>query len=141
MKKTKKLVVGMALCLMMVILAGCGKNAAKDLWADAKYTEDTEVGEGEKTVLVDVKMAEKSITFTIHTDASILGEILLGNELITGEDGPYGLYIKTVNGVQADYDKDHAYWAVFQDGEYLMSGVDSTEVSDGDHYEFVYTQE
>ena len=141
MKKTKKLVVGMVLCLMMVIFAGCGKNEEKDLWADAKYTEDTEVGEGEKTVLVDVKMAEKSITFTIHTDASILGEILLGNELITGEDGPYGLYIKTVNGVQADYDKDQAYWAVYQDGEYLMSGVDSTEVSDGDHYEFVYTQE
>ena len=141
MKNTKKLVVGMLLCLMMVIFAGCGKKDANDLWADAVYTEDVEVGEGAKTVLVDYTLGEKKITFTIHTDQDILGEILLGNELITGEDGPYGLYIKSVNGVQADYDKDQAYWAVYQDGEYLMTGVDSTEVSDGDHYEFVYTKE
>ena len=51
------------------------------------------------------------------------------------------MYIKSVNGVQADYDVDQAYWAVYQDGEYLMTGVDSTEVSDGAHYELVYTKE
>lgn len=141
MKRTMKLVVGMMLCLMLVALAGCGKKEAKDLWADAVYTEDKAFGEGEKTVQVEFELEEKKITFTIHTDSTILGDILLENELITGEEGPYGLYIKSVNGVQADYDKDQAYWAVYQDGEYLMSGVDSTEISDGDHYEFVYTKE
>lgn len=141
MKKTKKLVVGMMLCLMMVVLAGCGKREAKDLWANAVYTEDTELGEGEKTIQVEFELEEKKITFTIHTDLEILGDILLEHELITGEEGPYGLYIKAVNGVQADYDADKAYWAVHQDGEYLMTGVDSTEVSDGEHYEFVYTKE
>ena len=84
MKNTKKLVVGMMLCLMMVIFAGCGKKDADDLWSDAVYTEDAEVGEGEKTVQVDFTLGEKKITFTIHTDQDILGEILLGNELITG---------------------------------------------------------
>ena len=61
--------------------------------------------------------------------------------MIEGEMGAYGMYIKSVNGVQADYDVDQAYWAVYQDGEYLMTGVDSTEVSDGAHYELVYTKE
>lgn len=141
MKKTMKLVVMTMLCLMMLTLAGCGKKETGDLWADASYTEDVEFGEGAKEVQVKVSMQEKTIIFTFNTDKDILGDILLEHEVIEGEDGPYGLYIKSVNGVQADYDKDQAYWAIYQDGEYLMTGVDSTEIADGDCYEFVYTKE
>lgn len=141
MKKTMKLVVMGMLCLMILGMAGCSKEEVADLWADAVYTEDAEFGEGEKTVQVEVEMEGKSVTFTVNTDKEILGDLLLEHKIIEGEEGPYGLYIKSVNGVQADYDVDQAYWAVYQDGEYLMTGVDLTEVSDGEHYEFVYTKE
>ena len=141
MKKTMKLVVMAMLGVMLLAMNGCEKKEPEDLWADASYTEDVNFGEGEKTIEVEVEMAEKSITFTIQTDEDILGNILLGHEIIEGEEGQYGMYIKSVNGVKADYDTDQAYWAVYKDGEYLMSGVDSTEVSDGEHYELVYTKE
>lgn len=142
MKRTNKMTVLAALVLMLVLgLTACGKKEASNLWDNAKWTEDASLGEGSKTVEVEIEMEEKSITLTIASDKDILGEILLDHEVIEGEMGAYGMYIKSVNGVQADYDVDQAYWAVYQDGEYLMTGVDSTEVSDGAHYELVYTKE
>lgn len=142
MKRTNKMTVLAALALMLVLgLTACGKKEASNLWDNAKWTEDVSLGEGSKTVEVEIEMEEKSITLTIASDKDILGEILLDHEVIEGEMGAYGMYIKSVNGVQADYDVDQAYWAVYQDGEYLMTGVDSTEVSDGAHYELVYTKE
>ena len=142
MKRTNKMTVLAALALMLVLgLTACGKKEASNLWDNAKWTEDVSLGEGSKTVEVEIEMEEKSITLTIASDKDILGEILLDHEVIEGEMGAYGMYIKSVNGVQADYDVDQAYWAVYQEGEYLMTGVDSTEVSDGAHYELVYTKE
>lgn len=142
MKRTNKMTVLAALVLMLVLgLTACGKKEASNLWDNAKWTEDASLGEGSKMVEVEIEIEEKSITLTIASDKDILGEILLDHEVIEGEMGAYGMYIKSVNGVQADYDVDQAYWAVYQDGEYLMTGVDSTEVSDGAHYELVYTKE
>ena len=44
--------------------------------------------------------------------------------------------MKTVNGVTADYDKDGTYWAFYINGEYAMSGVDTTAVEEGATYAF-----
>ncbi len=141
MKRMMKLTVSVMLCLVMVLgLAACGKKEA-DVWADAEYTEDTVLGEGSKTLTVIVEAFEKKVTFTIATDAATVGEALVEHEILEGEEGPYGLFIKAVNGIQADYDKDQAYWGFFQNGEYMMTGVDLTEFEDGAQYEFVYTKE
>ena len=43
---------------------------------------------------------------------------------------------KTVNGMAADYDKDGVYWAFYIDGEYAMTGVDATNITDGAQYAF-----
>lgn len=43
---------------------------------------------------------------------------------------------KTVNGMTADYDKDGVYWAFYIDGEYAMTGVDATNITDGAQYAF-----
>ena len=56
--------------------------------------------------------------------------------LIAGEDGAYGLYVKTVNGVTLDYDADGMYWAFYVNGEYASSGVDATEAVSGAEYMF-----
>ena len=60
--------------------------------------------------------------------------------LIAGEEGDYGLYVKVVNGITADYDVDQSYWAFYIDGDYAMSGVDTTAITEGVTYQLVYTK-
>lgn len=116
------------------------ETQAEDLWADAVYTEDKTFGEGAKSVDVEVKAADKSITFTLKTDKENLADALLEHKLVEGEDGPYGLYIKKVNGILADYDVNKAYWSLSKDGEMLMTGASDTKIADGEHYELVYAK-
>ena len=135
-KKLTFLPLIMILCLS---LFGCGqKVSTEDLWSQAVYTEDTELGDGAKTVLVEVSAMDKSVTFTIHSDEETLGAAMLEHSLIEGEQGAYGLYVKKVNGITADYDKDQSYWGFNKNGEGMMSGVDGAVFEDGEHFELVY---
>ena len=68
--------------------------------------------------------------------AAQVGAALLKLGVIAGEDSDYGLYVKTVNGETADYDKDGAYWAFYVNGEYAMTGVDYTAPEAGTTYGF-----
>lgn len=113
---------------------------ATGLWKDAQYTEDTELGEGKTTVKVQIKADDKAITVTIHTDADNLGKALTENKLVEGDNSEYGLYIKVVNGIRADYDKDKAYWAISKNGELTPKGADGTKIADGEQYELTYTK-
>ena len=61
---------------------------------------------------------------------------MLEVDLIAGETSNYGLYVKTVNGITADYDVDQTYWAFYVNGEYAMAGVDSTTIEEGATYSF-----
>ena len=131
------LAISMTFCFAACQKKGVDKTGA---WSTAIYTSDTELGEGEKTLTVKVEAEEQSITFTIKTDAATVGEALLEHEIIDGEEGPYGMYIKAVNGIVADYDTDQTYWAFNKGGEYMMTGVDQTELADGDSYELVKTK-
>ena len=101
-------------------------------------TEDvTVLGEGTTVfsfIVVDGEGEEA--TFEIHTDKATVGEALLELELIEGEEGAYGLYVKTVNGITADYDVDQTYWGFYINGEMAMTGVDATEVEAGATYSF-----
>jgi hypothetical protein len=126
------------LCLFVSLCSESEKNI--DLWIDATYKEDAEFGNGAKTVLVEVVANDKSVTFTIHSDKTTLGDALSEHNLIDGEKGPYGLYVKKVNGIVADYDKNKAYWRFNKNGEGMMTGVDMTEFKNGEHYELIYTK-
>ena len=127
--------------LLCVSLVACGgEKVVGDLWQDAVYTEDAEFGTGKNTISVEVKAEDKSVTFTINTDKKTVGEALVEHDLIAGEKGAYGMYIKVVNGITADYDKTQTYWSFSKNGEYMTTGVDDTELADGEHYELVYTK-
>lgn len=110
------------------------------LWENATYLSDTEFGQGSKNVTVEVKAGDQSVKFTIHTDETTVGAALLSNGLISGDESEYGLYIKAVNGITADYDVDQSYWAFYINGEYAVSGVDSTEIEEGVVYQLAYTK-
>ena len=83
---------------------------------------------------MDLEGNEK--TFQITTSKSTVGEALMDEGLLAGEPGPYGLYVKTVNGITLDYDKDGKYWAFYVDGEYGLTGVDETDIQPGSTYCF-----
>jgi len=117
-----------------------GEIPREGLWANATYTSDRTFGLGSKTVKVEVKVGDSSVTFTINTDRETLGDALLDHQLIEGENSQYGIYIKKVNGITADYNIDGSYWGFYKDGEYMMTGVDQTNISVGDHYELVYSK-
>ncbi|MBR5236518.1 MAG: hypothetical protein IKW06_04015 [Clostridia bacterium] len=142
MKKTVTISFGVLLVLALCLnLSGCMQSATEtDVWSVATYTEDAEFGEGAKTVMVEVVAEEKSVTFTIHSDEEILGDALVAHGLIEGEQGAYGLYVKKVNGITADYDINGCYWGFNKNGEGMMTGVDGAEFNDGEHYELVYTK-
>ncbi len=139
MKKTSMIIISL-LIIFAVGLFFLPEEKAPDnngVWENAVYTENTTLGAGKNTLTVAVMAEEKSIDFTIKTDKTIVGDALKEHKLIDGENGPYGLYVKVVNGIEADYDKDKSYWSFEKDGEAMLAGVDSTEFEDGDCYELV----
>ena len=104
---------------------------------DASEIEKQEIGKGEKSFVFTVTDAEGNETdFLVHTDKSTVGDALLELNLIAGDEGPYGLYVKTVNDATYDYDTDGKYWAFYVNGEYGMTGVDMTDITEGATYSF-----
>lgn len=97
----------------------------------------TELGEGQKSFSFEVVLADGTIKkYLIHTDETTVGAALLALELIAGDDGDYGLYVKTVDGVTADYDTDGTYWAFYINDEYASTGVDTTDIVENGSYAF-----
>lgn len=142
--KTKKTLCLSALLFVLLFTATClcaCKSESNDLWSQATYTKDSEFGTGKKTVKITVQADKKSIVLTIHSNSKTVGDALLENKLIEGDNGDFGLYIKKVIGIKADYDKDGAYWSFNKDGKYMSTGVDATEFKNNDHYELVYTKQ
>jgi hypothetical protein len=138
--KTNKLSLAVALLLAVVILASCTANEVTGVWADATYKEDTVLGEGEVALTVEVTAEDKTVVFTVKTDKTTVGEALLELGLIDGEVGAYGLYVKVVNGIVADYDIDGSYWAFYIGDDYSMTGVDTTPIEEGATYRLVHTK-
>ena len=95
------------------------------------------LGEGQTQFMFTVVDKDGNATnFEIHTDKETVGDALLEVELIAGEESEYGLFVKTVNGITADYDVDQTYWAFYINDEYASSGVDTTAIEDGKTYSF-----
>lgn len=138
-------------CILCIVLIaamalgtiGCNGGAGKKETASGTEAGAGEqqpggvLGEGSREFPFTVVDKDGNETqFEIHTDKEMVGEALTELGLIAGEDGEYGLYVKTVNGITADYDKDGVYWAFYVNGEYASSGVDATPVTEGESYSF-----
>lgn len=127
--QTKKLVLAaIALAVLIAVFAG--------VW----FTTRPAAVQGAKTITVEVVHADGSEKqFTYHTDEEYLDDVLLGEGLVEGDTGDWGLYITKADGEEASYDADQAYWAVYQNGEYAQVGVSELPVNDGDTFSLVYT--
>ena len=124
MKGNKKTVMAVAaLALAAALMLG--------LW----YFTRPQSQAGEKTIVVQVVHGDQSTKdFTCQTDADTLGEVLVEEKLAQGAAGPTGLFVPVVDGEEAQ-DSLRQWWCVTKDGEMLNTGVSSTPIADGDHFE------
>lgn len=128
MKKNTRRILTTALCMVLIAamaltFAACGKKEAPAAaGATIQYTVITVDLEGNET------------TYNITTDKKTVGEELIAQGIIEGEQGDYGMYIKTVNGLTLDWDTHAKYWAFYIGEEYATAGVDMTDAEDGTTY-------
>lgn len=98
---------------------------------------------GTKTLTIDVVYEDSSTdTYTVTTDADYLEEAIAEIADLTVDGSrteQFGLMILSVNGIEADYTKDRAYWAVLLDGVPSNYGISQQPVKDGEHYQLFYT--
>lgn len=129
MKANKKLA---AACIAVVALVA--------VFVGVYVSTRPETQQGDKTIVVEVVHSdESSKEFTYSTDFEFLGEVLEAEELVVFEEGAYGMFITTVDGEQAIYEEDGAYWALYEGEEYAAQGADQTVIEDGDQFALVYT--
>ena len=140
MKKFLSIILAIILTFSLVACGGNGTDTTKEdpnITSTSAPEESTVIGTGETSFVFNVVDTEgKETSFEVHTDKETVGEALTDCELIAGENGPYGLYVKTVNGVTLDYDKDGKYWAFYIGDELAPTGVDSTIITEGSVYSF-----
>ena len=144
MKKMLALIGCIVLIAAMALMTtGCGSKEPAPAQADqpAATSDVTVLGEGATVFAFCVKDLEGNETkFEIHPDETTVGAALIGVGLLEGEDGPYGLYVKKVNGISAVYEEDGTYWAFYENDEYAMAGVDQTDISPDTAYAMVQTK-
>ena len=139
MMQTTKLARILSLILCMVLLAAMTLSAAgcggTEPTPNGTFTDGAVLGEGAVSFTLTVTDSNGQTSgCTVKTDAATVGDALTALGLIAGDNGAYGLYVKTVNGITADYDVDQTYWAFYIDGEYATSGVDTTDIAPGCAY-------
>lgn len=123
MKHKGTLIAAIALVLVCIVAGGLY----------LKFKPQAQQGEKEITILV-IHGDQTEKEFQYRTDAEYLVEVLKENELVDGEEGEYGLFIKTVDGETADEGKQQ-WWCITKGGEQVNTSADQTPVADGEQFE------
>ena len=116
-------------------LAEGEKIEATGLWASATHLSNTTVGEGAKTVSFTVEAEGKSLTIILKTDEANLGEAMFEHKLINDAS-----FFNVLNGIEASWEKDQAYWAFYKGEAMMPYGVNDEKINGGESYRFVYTK-
>lgn len=137
MKQFKNKFFASVLCMVLIVAMALSMTACSNTVSNDANAGQEQIQTAEKSFTFEVvDKAGNTETFDITSDKATVGEALLEEDLIAGEDGPYGLYVTEVNGIVADYNVDQTYWAFYVNGEYASSGVDTTDVVNGSTYSF-----
>ncbi len=149
MKRTKRIrLVSLSLCVLLfaataMTLMGCKDTNLDDFAAGAdliaSYDPEAPLHRGSGNTAFNFSVTDgtgRTSYWVIHTDKTLVGEALEELGLIAGDDGAYGLYVKTVCDITIDPDRDRAYWAFYEDGNLAGAGVDKTTIAAGVTYGF-----
>lgn len=102
----------------------------------------TQEGAKDVTIVVVNKVGEES-EYEVKTDAEYLIDAMKDAEELgltfDGDDSEYGLMVTIVNGEEAVFANDNAYWGFSVNGNYCEYGVSEQPVADGDEFEIKYT--
>ena len=128
MKNKKMILIALALVVVIGLMLG------------VYMATRPETAAGSKSITVTVAHSDGSENeFSYKTDAEFLGEALLAEGLIAGEDGPYGLTLITADGEEVVWDRDNAYWQIYIGEEAAVVGISQIPVYDGGSYSLEYT--
>lgn len=156
----------LSLALLLTVLAGCGDASGSSASQESSTSSQVEESSSQtktsssavessqavsESSLSSAEDAEtKDITlkvvhgdgtekeFPITTTAATLGDALVAEGLVEGEESSYGLFITTVDGETVD-DANQEWWCLTKGGEMWNYGADATELSNGDTYELTFT--
>lgn len=145
---TKNLKRILSLCLVLALITAMALTMVscdnKTEYTDGERgtlpTEATEAPEtpealGTFTLTVTFADGSEQVKEYSFYEEGTLGDFLVKHDIVKGEEGQYGLYIKTVLGESHDYDTDQTYWGFYIDGEMAMTGVSDTALTDGANYQ------
>lgn len=132
--KIRRIIAAVMALAIIFSLGACGETQKDVITTTEPISVEAQDGKTFTFEVVDGNGNKSQLP--IMTDVKMLGDALQKLGYIKGEEGPYGLYIKEVNGITADYDTNGTYWAFYINGEMSMKGVDQTEIVDGDVYSF-----
>ena len=127
--KNKKILIAV---LALVVVIG----AMTALWLGSR---EKAVAGGKAITVMVVHSDGTEKTLSYSTDAEYLGEVILSQGLVEGEEGPYGLEIHSVDGEKASWEENQSYWALFVGEDYATTGADGVVLTDGGVYKLVYT--
>lgn len=127
-KNAKKTVIALAVLLVAIATLLCIYHFTKGSTAAGAKNITVEVIHGDGS--------EKS--FEYATNREYLGEVLTDNQLVEGENGAYGIFIKTVDGETVN-DANQEWWCITKEGEQLNTSADQTPIADGEKYELTLT--
>ena len=121
--KNRIIAILLALLCISTVLCGCAKEADS---TEKNITVEVVDDKGEKT------------TYTHTTTADVLSEAMDEISELSYKLSEDDMIIE-VNGLQAIYAEDRAYWAIFVNDTYGNYGVKDQKLADGDTYRLEYT--
>ena len=126
--------------LIVLSFASCsGKNSEN---ADKEPVSQSQqsykkIGSGSHSFYLDIEFENGGKSYyEVGTDKEYVGEALKELKIIDGENGPYGLYVLTVDGETHKYEESKTFWELSVDGTPSPYGVDKVKIQDGEHYSF-----
>ena len=123
-----------------IVIAVIALVAVVGLMVGVWFATRPETEAGSKAYTVTVVHKDGSVKdFSYRTDEEYLAGALLEEGLVSGEDTQYGLTIITVDGEEAVWATDNAYWAIWIGEEMAMTGASETPVYDGSSFKLEYT--
>ena len=127
--KNKRLIVSIValVCLLSLLLCACGNKAPAADGTEKTFTI--------QVVHADGTVMEKEIT----TTQQFLAHALFDEKILVEEEAlTTGMYL-IVDGEEASWEKDKAYWGFYVNGEYAIEGMTTTEIEAGAVYKLEYT--
>ena len=131
-----KKIAAFLICFLIIFsFASCEKSDEKIPEKTDRETVNYELkGEGKNQFYLDIIFESDEKHYNIKTDEKTVGAALENLDIIKGEQGPYGLFISSVEGEEHIYEKGGKYWAFYVHGQYAPKSVDQTDIENGTTY-------